>query len=219
MARPAGPAPLRSVPCPGIVMAAGLCLVLLVGCAKSPDTRGPGAAPPPLDTTPRAFRGGTPEMQAKLRQLVAEMEALEGAERLEHGARILQYGEPGIPVLRENLDHPDPGMRMVIVYLLGRYKDPRTYDDLDARLADAHEGVRYEAATALVRAGDARGMPALVDALVHRDPRARKRAIDELSRATGDTLGYRYDAHPHERRAAVSRWTRWLETRTAPRDP
>lgn len=168
------------------------------------------------DCDPRPFYAGTPETQAAIDATFARLPDAKGAERLQLAERLMAHGEPALPRLMALLEHEQVEMRLLAAWLLGRWKDPRTLDALDRAQADRHEGVRFEAATALVRAGDARGMRTLVDGLVHSDPRIRSRSIDVLAQVTGERFGYRADDHPHERRAAVARWTAWLDARAAP---
>ncbi|MDJ0974292.1 MAG: HEAT repeat domain-containing protein [Planctomycetota bacterium] len=184
----------------------------LLGLLLAACTQGAGGDPAP-DVSPRSFRDGTPATQAAIDEVLVALPGTRGAERLQLAERLMGYGEPVLPRLIELLEHEDEDMRLLAAWLLGRWKDPRTLDALDRAQADRHEGVRFEAATALVRAGDARGMRTLVDGLVHSDPRIRSRSINVLEQVTGERFGYRADDHPHERRAAVARWTSWLEAR------
>ncbi len=186
--------------------------LLLVACTNSPKSTDGTRSP----SEPTPFYEGTDAMRASIDDILTRLPETEGAERLKLAERLVAYGEPALPRLIETLHHEDPAMRTLAAWLLGRRKDPRTLDALDGALSDGNEGVRYEAATALVRAGDARGMQPLVDGLVHSDPRVRSRSIKVLEQVTGETFAYRADDHPHERRAAVARWTAWLAERQAP---
>ena len=61
------------------------------------------------------------------------------------------------------------------------------------------------------RAGDARRDTArLVENLASDDAAVRMAAIVALERATGSTLGYRFDDSPEDRASSVARWRAWL---------
>lgn len=195
-----------------------IALLPLVACARpapgpvEPATEGalPDAGLPSSGQPDRPFASGTPLMQQRIREVLAEVPGTTGAKRLALARRLLQYGEPAIPQILDALGHEDASVRTLAAYLLGLHKDPRTLDALSAAQDDADTGVRFEAATALARAGDRRGMPLLVDGLEHRDPRIRSRSIRVLEQATGESFGYKHDDHPADRGAAIARWRSWL---------
>ena len=61
------------------------------------------------------------------------------------------------------------------------------------------------------RTGDARRDAArLVENLASDDAAVRMAAIAALERATGSTLGYRFDDSPEDRASSVARWRAWL---------
>lgn len=61
------------------------------------------------------------------------------------------------------------------------------------------------------RTGDARrDAPRLVENLASDDASVRMAAIVSLERATGSTLGYRFDDSPEDRASSVARWRAWL---------
>ena len=61
----------------------------------------------------------------------------------------------------------------------------------------------------MVRLGDRRGLDRLIRGLEDPDPRLRAKCIDVLSHTVGQDFGYRPDARPDERAAAVARWRAW----------
>lgn len=183
-----------------------LAAVILSACTPStPVDPGPEPIEPGRD-----FAEGTPQMQERIRETLAAVPQTTGKQRLALAQRLMGYGEPAIPELVRALEHHDAGVRTLAAYLLGLHKDPRTFDALARVQGDMDLGVRYEAATALARAGDRRGMPVLIDGLDSRDPRVRSRSIKVLQQTTGETFGYRHDDHPSDRSAAVARWRHWL---------
>ena len=67
------------------------------------------------------------------------------------------------------------------------------------------------------RAGDARrDVPRLVENLASDDAAVRMAAIAALERATGSTLGYRFDDSPQDRASSVARWRAWLAAYAGP---
>lgn len=59
---------------------------------------------------------------------------------------------------------------------------------------------------------DQSALPDLVRQLGSDDTLVRVAAIDALETITGQTLDYRPNAREIERRAAIDRWSKWLET-------
>ena len=58
--------------------------------------------------------------------------------------------------------------------------------------------------------------PRLVENLASDDAAVRLAAITALERATGSTLGYRFDDSPADRASSVARWRAWLAAYRAP---
>lgn len=58
--------------------------------------------------------------------------------------------------------------------------------------------------------------PRLVENLASDDAAVRLAAITALERATGSTLGYRFDDSPEDRASSVARWRAWLAANAAP---
>lgn len=77
---------------------------------------------------------------------------------------------------------------------------------------DALPSARIDAIVEAARAGDRAAVRSLIEQLDSDDAAVRLVAIEALHRATGETHGYRQYDPPAERRAAVARWERWLET-------
>ncbi len=66
-------------------------------------------------------------------------------------------------------------------------------------------------AASLVELGDASGFPVLVEGLTDGELQNRYKCFEALRDATGNEFGYEHDAAPALRRAAVARWSDWLE--------
>lgn len=198
----------------GRAVAVGLVLALLAAACTTRRT----APPRPDDSIPagegnRPWYAGTPEMRSDLEALIARLPTTQGAERVALGRRIVAYGEPAVPQLLATLDAPDPQLRGAGAWLLGFLKDPRSAARLVGALDDPVAYVRYEAAASLLKLGDDRGLPIVIDGLEAPDAMVRSKCIILLEEVTGEDLGYRADLAPDERAAAVARWRAWAAGR------
>jgi HEAT repeat protein len=70
--------------------------------------------------------------------------------------------EASIPHLLALARHEDPGLRKAAVHALGNFTAPPARDALAVALSDPVEDVRWNAALALARTGDARATPVLL---------------------------------------------------------
>jgi hypothetical protein len=192
----------------GRIVACAAVLLLLVGCRgigtgdrrSNTVSAGPGNRP---------WYAGTPEMQASIRKLLAQVPNTTGAGRIELGRRIVSFGEPAIPILVETLGSDDAALRGTAAWLLGFSRDARVVDALARTASDPDRLVRYEAASSLLSLGDPRGLHGTIDGLEDADPRIRAKCLDVLERHTGRTFGFAADGNPVDRAAAVSRWRAW----------
>lgn len=187
------------------------CLWLVACTAPAADR----AAPPPAPAGPqRPFYEGTAAMRSAAQQAIAEFERPEGTAAMDASARLARLGEPAVPPLLEALRaHPSARTRGMSAYTLGFLRDRRALEPLARALSDVDRSVQLEAATALLRLGDDRGLVRLVDALEERDAAVRSRAIGVLQEAVGSTWGYVVSDAPEDRAAAVARWRSWLQQR------
>jgi len=83
---------------------------------------------------------------------------------------------------------------------------------------DFHSPVPAEKIAAIrqaARTGDTAAIRDLVTQLASADPVVRLMAIRALDDLTGQTHGYRYDDPPAERRAAIDRWVRAVNSAEA----
>lgn len=196
----------------GLVAAAAL--VPLSGCT-SPRTTAPqddvGRLKPPREGQgDRPFRLTTPQVQQDIRDLMERVPGATPSQWNQIARKLAAYGEPAVPQLVANLRSSEESVQTISAYVLGVIRDPRTLDALHRATIEANRNVRYEAATAMLRMGDRRGLPTMIDGLEHPDPLIRARAILVLKERTGETFGYRADDRPADRAAAVARWRAWL---------
>jgi hypothetical protein len=166
----------------------------------------------------RPFYRGTPAVQQDVRDLFARVRDLPAREWNGVASELISYGEPAVPQMIANLDSEILDVQVMSAYCLGMIGDPRALPALSRASASPKEKLRYEAATAMLRLGDRRGFPIMIDGLADRDPLVRARAILVLKDRTGQTFGYKADDKPADRAAAVARWRAWL-ARTTPAAP
>lgn len=203
------------------VWLAALGALLLGGCAgttRAPSTRPPqaeaAARPPPVADEDRPVPEGTPRSRAQAAEAVARFEDESGAERVAAARRLAAMGEQALRPLFDALERgAGPRTRGMAAYTLGFMDDRRAVEPLARASSDPVLDVRLDAAAALLRLGDDRGFPPLIQGLDDADPRVRARCIGVLHGAVSDTFGFEPDGDPQERRAAVARWRGWLERR------
>ena len=127
-------------------------------------------------------------------------------------SKLIAFGPDAVPQVAANLSSSVEGVPVMAAYVLGKLEDPRSLDALAGATNSTSSALRYEAATSMVRMGDRRGLPVLIEGLDDRDPLVRARAIIVLYERTGETKDYKADDHPRERAAAISRWRAWYQT-------
>lgn len=192
-----------------------LVAVACAGCQSTPE-------PPSADRikhTPAAEAGregdrpyyrGTAKVQQDIRDLMGRVPGASYRQWADIARKLTSIGEPAVPQLIANLSSCNQDVQVMSAYVLGMIKDPRSLDALQRATVEGKPVVRYEAATAMLRMGDRRGLATMVDALDSPDPLVRARAILVLSDRTGETFGYKADDEPDERAAALSRWRAWM---------
>lgn len=103
------------------------------------------------------------------------------------------------------------------------YLDLRDYyHSIMLQSVDSARGEIRAQAARMMLTEEAQGMPfttAAVRMLSDRDESIRETAFDWLQRRTGETFGYRPDASPEERDAAIDAWRAWWARSTEIADP
>lgn len=158
----------------------------------------------------RPYYLGNEQVQQDVRDLFARVDGATPAQWTETSRKLAAYGERAVPQLVQNLGSDKPPVALMSAYVLGMVKDPRSLAALQDATLSSDRMLRYEAATAMVRMGDRRGLPALIDGLEDPDPLVRARSILVLQERTSEMRGYKADDRPEERAAAVARWRDWL---------
>ncbi len=189
-------------------------VLVLAACQQNRKPPGPSAeekaAAEEKARKDREFYRGTLAAQQDIRDLFARVEGAAPHQWAELARKLVAYGEPAVPQMIANLSSHQKSVAVMAAYCLGMIQDPRALDALADAMATPHEQLRYEAATSMLRMGDRRGLPTMIDALENPDPLVRARAILVLKERTGGTMGYTADGRPEDRAAAVARWRAWL---------
>lgn len=176
--------------------------------ANAPRVEGSDYAPPPGEGD-RPIYLGTDLMQQRVQERLAAAAMANEAERQRIAIELLRLGEPAVAPLLAALNDGDPGVRVLACFVLGQLRDARALPAIAERLEDPAQGVRHEAATALLRNGDRRGLDVLLAALEDGDCLVRARAIQVLEEVTGETYGYVPNGRAEDRAAAMCRWRAW----------
>ncbi len=191
-------------------------LLALVGCQTDPKDddgnpfRPSDSAAKKERSADRPYYQGTPRVQQDIRDLVGRVPGAQNRQWADIARKLIGYGEAAVPQLVANLASHNVEVQLMSAYTLGMIKDPRSLDALHRATIDGAPRVRHEAATAMLRMGDQRGLRTMVNALEDADPLVRARAILVLEERTGETYGYKADDRPEDRAAAVSRWRAWM---------
>lgn len=158
----------------------------------------------------RPYYKATPQIQQDIHDLMSRVPAARPDEFNILARKIAVYGEPAVPVLVGTLrEQREERVHIMAAYVLGMLKDPRSLSALHEATFHPSESVRFEAATSMLRMHDRRGLTTMIAGLEHPDPLVRARSILVLEERTGETFGYKADARPGDRAAAVSRWRAW----------
>lgn len=196
-----------AVPCPPPPAKRGIPL------AAEEDPCCPGQ--PKKKLTPREgdrpFRVTSCEMKQDVRDLFIRVPSASVWQWNKIAQKLINFGSGAVPQVAANLESGVERVPVMAAFVLGRIGDPRALDALAQATTSADSSLRYEAATAMVRMGDRRGLPVLIDGLEERDPLVRARAILVLADHTGGTKGYKADDRPDERAAATARWRAWYQ--------
>jgi len=160
---------------------------------------------------PGRMDGGDVILEAEIERRVSEIPFLHGVQLVHNLERLARIGEPAVPHLVEALRDERPAVRSSVAWTLGVMGDRRRIPALQEVLDDRVGFVRYEAASSLVELGDSSGFPVLVEGLASSRIDDRYKCFEALREVTGQDFGYRHDAAPPMRKAAVARWLDWLE--------
>ncbi len=140
----------------------------------------PHGTPTPIPSSTPIALSGEPEEQ--VRQLLLYLESNNWNLARQAREQIVQAGPVAVPLLIQEITHPDQWVRSHVMTALGRLADPRAVPALVNILRGADIVAAVQAASALggIRDADSRG--ALISVLSSPDERLRHAAVDALGR-------------------------------------
>lgn len=192
---------------------AGL-LLPLVGC-QTVQTGGYEPPAPKEDTGP--WLSPSPLLREQIQEQIDRLPWTHGAERIDQIRWFAGVGEPVYPFLLELCADPRPAVAGSALAALGATGDSRLVEPLHGvdwpqALAPV---IVLERARTLVRLGDWRGIPTLVEGLGSEALATRALSIHALQESTGERMGFEPRGPEAERIEAIVRWNEWIERRAS----
>lgn len=130
-------------------------------------------------------------------------------ELIKYQIALVQAGEPAFPKVVMALKHLKPQARRGAAFVLGQMQNKKAVPHLEEMLKDEDEGVRYEAAAALVDLKEVLGLHYMILALDHRSSNFRSEANKILVKTTGQDFGFDPAGLEEDRNQARNQWVRW----------
>ena len=165
------------------------------------------------DRDPEASAGPVEAAQVRVREMIGRLPYETGSTLLQTLQGIVAFERLAVSPVIEALPHSTAPTRANLIWTLGYLGGVPARQAVLAATRDPDQGVRYEAAAALLNMGDQGGLPMLIGLLESPDRKVRYKALEALQEATGETLGYDFGAPPAARQAAVERWRAWWDSR------
>lgn len=192
---------------------AGL-LLSLVGCQTVQTS---GYEPPAQKEDTGPWLSPSPLLREQIQQQVERLPWTHGAERIDQIRWFAGVGEPVYPYLLELCADPRPAVAGSALAALGATGDSRLVEPIHAVdwPADLAPVVELERARTLVRLGDWRGIPTLVEGLGSAEMATRALSIHALQESTGERMGFEPRGPEAERIESIVRWNEWIERRAA----
>ena len=188
-------------------------LVSLLAACSSTSSQVP-STPQPVDAASHSpWLQPTPELRRKIEERMARMEYLNN---LEQQVEMIQWfvaqNELAYPALIELAGGPDDRSAGLALAALGSSRDGRLVEHLQGLPMPGPErpNVRLERARCHMNLGDWSHADILLEGLRSDDLRTRGQSAAALRRATQQNFGFRPQAEPEEREAAVEAWEAWL---------
>jgi HEAT repeat protein len=175
------------------VLARGLCVVAISGCASQT----------------KESNGIADAVAEDVTRILAAVPFQSGPSLVEALHRIASYEALAVPPLVDGLRHEHPGVRSASAYVLGQLGDSKVIDPLRALAQDPDAAARYEAATARLALGDWTSVPLLIHGLRDENRVLRYKCFEILAQATGLTFGYDFASTLEDRERAADRWQDW----------
>ena len=184
-----------------------LSFLLLSGCVTEETI--PGAS----DVSKDDVQGPLERAQASVRRNLKRLPNLYGQHLLRAMQAIISYEDLAVDPILEVMDDADERTLSNLIYILGFVGGDKAHAAVLPHLASENQGVRFEAAAALVNLGDYSGIPVLLAFMASKDRRLRFKASEVIKEVVKDDMGYLFDAPPPEREKALARLHRWWEQR------
>ncbi len=154
----------------------------------------------------------SPLLRSQLQDEADQLPYVRSIERLELIRWFAGVGEPAYETLLGLLSDPRDEVAAASFAALGITGDRRLVDSIRAAdwepIERTHD-LKLERARTLVRLGDWREIPMLIEGLSDERRFTRRLAITALLESTGEDLGYDEDSTETSREIAIAAWERW----------
>jgi len=190
---------------------ASLLLLALVGCTST-DGRGDMVA-----SSEGPWIQASPILLQQIDDEAARLPWTHGFERLEQIRWFASVGEPAYPALLELAADPRDEVAAAALASLGATMDRRLVPYLRNLpwSPDRSLDLRLERARSLVRLGDWKEIPTLIEGLSDERVYTRSLCAEALREATHEQKGYDPRASEELRRTAIDRWREWWLSRNS----
>lgn len=172
----------------------GFCGLFLISCASPEDKQEQS------------------ELDRKIELWIQMMgtERVSETQMLKYQIALIMNGETAYPKVIDGLKHLKPAVRGGCAYVLGQIGKKEAIPYLiPIAEKDPNEGVRLNAAAALVDLQENLGLYHMVLALEHESPIVRGQAINILKDAVGVDFGFDPAGHPQDREDSHKQWIFW----------
>jgi hypothetical protein len=193
---------LRALAC--AVLVASLC-----ACATTKES----AASNPSETR---WLAPSPALRQRIEDQAKRLPWTHGVERIELIRWFAGIGEPAYPTLLQMVLDPRRDVAGSALAALGATRDSRLVEELHKLPwpADAADDLTLERARTLLRLGDWRMLPTLLEGLRSEDLMTRALCNQALFEATHEQFDFDPKGEPEAREAAVQRWEAWWKARS-----
>ena len=154
----------------------------------------------------------SPLLKSQLEDEADQLPYVRSIERLELIRWFAGVGEPAYGTLLGLLSDPRDEVAAAAFAALGITGDRRLVDPIRAtewEPVERSHDLKLERARTLVRLGDWREIPTLIEGLSDERRFTRRLSITALKESTGEDLGYDEDASETSREIAIAAWERW----------
>jgi hypothetical protein len=175
----------------------------LTGCVSVSDE------PEPERAEGKPIQGNVARAHESVDRAIERMKYQQGKELLGTMQQIIAMKELAKEPVVASLSEVDDRTRANLIYVLGYIGGNDAHDVIASHLGDASEGVRFEAAAALMGMGDWSAVPVLLHFMDSENRHLRYKAHQSLVQGTKQDFGYVFDGEDGERSAGLTRWKNW----------